>query len=123
METSSDPPHFSASLPLGKQQRPAASPWKNNIYLEKRVSAHEKARTFRPNPPKLGLRVIWPQSGGYEVITAKLLMLADALLLFGGLYGSAGTSEHLCATVAVRRISLSCWSAQLRHDVSLHLTS
>lgn len=32
METSSDPPHFSASLPLGKQQRPISCREKN-IYL------------------------------------------------------------------------------------------
>lgn len=33
METSSDPPHFSAFLPLGKQQRPISA-WGENIYLE-----------------------------------------------------------------------------------------
>lgn len=32
METSSDPPHFSAPLPLGKQQRPISCREKN-IYL------------------------------------------------------------------------------------------
>lgn len=55
METSSDPPHFSTSLPLGKQQRPILC-WEKNIYIDFSCSgAQEKTRTFYPGLLFVGL--------------------------------------------------------------------
>lgn len=59
METSSDPPHFSASLPLGKQQRPISC-WKKNIYLEKKyasVATRKQEHFIPPNLLCVGLRL------------------------------------------------------------------
>lgn len=62
METSSDPPHFSASLPLGKQQRPISC-WEKNIYLERPASVHtRKQEHFILSPSVRAFRVIQPQS-------------------------------------------------------------
>lgn len=58
METSSDPPHFSASLPLGKQQRPISCGAKN-IYLKQHTSlpARKQEHFIPPNLLLVGLTV------------------------------------------------------------------
>lgn len=76
METSSDPPHFSASLPLGKQQRPISC-WEKNIYLEKHASVRTRKQEhfIPPSPSVCGFKVIQPQSEGNEVVTLKPWLL------------------------------------------------
>lgn len=53
METSSDPPHFSASLPLSKQQRPISCRGKN-IYLEQPPRCTQENKNILFSSPSVG---------------------------------------------------------------------
>lgn len=81
METSSDPPHFSASLPLCKQQRPVSC-WEKNIYLEKHASMHTRKQEhfISPSLPSLlfvRLRLYSLDLRGNGVVTVKPWLLAN----------------------------------------------
>lgn len=53
METSSDPPHFSASLPLSKQQKPISCREKN-IYLEQPLQCTQENKNILFSSPSVG---------------------------------------------------------------------